>query len=108
MPPLMGSAGAGSTGMDENAAGGSPAGAGGSDQARQMLEQAMGEIRTLGQSIDEMGGKYPSVAPEVKQLKQILKRMIVSRPRNRRRAARICRWAGKTRQHVIHPRTPRF
>ncbi len=77
MPPLMGSAGAGSTGMDENAAGGSPAGAGGSDQARQMLEQAMGEIRTLGQSIDEMGGKYPSVAPEVKQLKQILKRMIV-------------------------------
>ena len=63
--------------MDDNMAGGSPAGGGGSDQARQMLEQAMGEIRAVGQQIDEMGGKYPSVAPEVKQLKQILKRMIV-------------------------------
>ena len=73
----MGSAGAGATGMDDNMAGGSPAGGGGSDQARQMLEQAMGEIRAVGQQIDEMGGKYPSVAPEVKQLKQILKRMIV-------------------------------
>jgi len=78
MPPLMGQIPSGSTGMDDAAAGGSPAsGGGGTDQARQMLEQAMGKIRDLGQQIDAMGSEYPSVAPEVKQLKQILKRMIV-------------------------------
>jgi hypothetical protein len=63
--------------MDDNAAGGSPASAGGADQGRQMLEQAMGKIRDFKQQIDAFGSDYPAVAPEVKQLQQILKRMIV-------------------------------
>lgn len=63
--------------MDDNAAGGSPAGAGGSDQGRQMLEQAMGKMRDLGQQINEMGSTYPALAAETKQMQQILKRMIV-------------------------------
>ncbi len=74
---MMGQIPSGTTGMDGNAAGGSPASAGGSDQARQMLEQAMGKIRDFKQQIDAFGEQYPSVAPEVKQLQQILKRMIV-------------------------------
>ena len=78
MPPMMGQIPGGQTGMDNNMAGGSPAGGGGgSDAARQALEQAMGEIRDLGQKAEALGGKYPSLAPEVQQLKQILKRMVV-------------------------------
>ena len=77
MPPMMGSVGAGETGMDQNAAGGSPASGGGADQARQMLEQAMGKIRDVGQQVDALGTQFPSLAPEVKQLKELLKRMVV-------------------------------
>lgn len=76
MPPMMGNVGAGATGMDDQMAGGSPAG-GGSDQARQMLKQAMGKFRDLGQQVDAIGEQYPSLAAEVKQLNLILKRMIV-------------------------------
>lgn len=76
MPPMVGTVAPG-TGMDDAAAGGSPASAGGSDAGRQMLEQAMGKIRDFKQQIDAFGTEYPAVAPEVKQLQQILKRMIV-------------------------------
>ena len=65
------------TGMDANAAGGSPASGVGSDAGRQMLEQLMGKIRELGSTVDEMGSGFPALAPEVQQLKQIFKRMIV-------------------------------
>lgn len=76
MAPVVGQVAPG-TGMDDAATGGSPAGGGGQDAQRQMLEQAMGKIRDFKQQIDAFGSEYPAIAPEVKQLQQILKRMIV-------------------------------
>jgi hypothetical protein len=68
-------AGAGPTGMDQNAAGGSPAS--GQDGARQALEQVMGELRELGQRFEALAGKVPSLQPEVQKMRQILKQMVV-------------------------------
>lgn len=63
--------------MDDKAAGGASASGGGSDAGRQMLEAAMGKIRDLNQQTSELGSQFPAMADEVKQIQQILKRMIV-------------------------------
>jgi predicted nucleic acid-binding Zn-ribbon protein len=47
------------------------------DQARQQLEQVMQRIRDLGQQVDQVGSQVPAFEPEIKQIRQILKRMIV-------------------------------
>ena len=60
------------TGMDQTAQGN-----GGQDGARQGLEQVMGQIRDLGQSLQAIGTAVPAFGPEVQQIQQILKRMVV-------------------------------
>lgn len=57
------------TGMDANAQG-TPGG------GRDAVAQVMGQIRTLGQSIQELGQTMPAFAPEVQQMQSLLKRMI--------------------------------
>lgn len=71
MPPMMGDV-APATGMDQNAQGN-----GSQDSARQGLEQVMGQIRDLGQSLQAIGSAVPAFGPEVQQIQQILKRMVV-------------------------------
>lgn len=73
MPPLMGSTAPGG-GLDANA---SPSGAGSPDQARAQLEDLMGKIRAVGQAFQDIGQQAPSMQDEVKQVQQILKRMVV-------------------------------
>ena len=70
MPPLMGQL-APSTGMDRNEQGN------GSDGSRQQLEAVMGQIRELGEQVSALGSKVPAFAPEVQQIQQIVKRLIV-------------------------------
>lgn len=69
--PLMGSAAPGAA-MGE----GQPPASGG-DQARGQLEALMGQIRTFGQQLEQFGQTMPALAPEVQQMRQILKRMVV-------------------------------
>lgn len=57
--------------MDVNAQGGSP------HDGRQGLEQVMSQIRDLGQQIQALGASVPAFAPDVQQMQQILKRLIV-------------------------------
>lgn len=59
--------------MDAMAQGGAPS----SDAGRQGLEQVMGQIRDLGQQIQALGTAVPAFAPDVQQMQQILKRLIV-------------------------------
>ena len=61
------------TGMDGNAQG---SGAG-QDNAQSAITQTMGKLRDLGGSLQDLGKSNPSFAPEVQQMQQILKRLIV-------------------------------
>ncbi len=72
MPPLMGQVASGG-GLDTNAQG---TGAGG-DTAKQGIEQVMSAIRDLGQQVQQIGSLAPSLASDVQQIQQIMKRMIV-------------------------------
>lgn len=72
MPPLMGGTASGG-GLDTNAQG---TGAGG-DNAKQGIEQVMSAIRELGQQVQQLGTMVPAFAPDVQQLQQILKRLVV-------------------------------
>lgn len=71
MPPMLGQY-APPTGMDANAQGNGSDGGG-----RQALEQVMGQIRDLGQQVAALGSAVPAFAPEVQQIQQIVKRLIV-------------------------------
>lgn len=37
----------------------------------------MGQIRDIGQSIDALASDFPTLAPDVQQVKQLLKQMVV-------------------------------
>jgi hypothetical protein len=51
------------------------AGGGSPDQARGAVEQVMAQLRQIGQQVESLG-QMPALAPEVQQLRQLLKRMI--------------------------------
>ena len=59
--------------MDANAIGGAPA----SGDSGRGLQQVMQQIRDLGQQIQALGAAVPAFGPDVQQMQQILKRLIV-------------------------------
>ena len=80
MPAIAGGATASPTSADllgmlgggqAQAAGGAP------DQARGALESTMAQLRQIGQQVEQLGSSLPALAPEVQQLRQLLKRMIM-------------------------------
>lgn len=75
MPPINPGSAAPSSALDAFQSGGSPSS--GRDGQRQALEQVMGQIKELKDKVDAVGASLPAFAPEVQQIGQILKRMIV-------------------------------
>lgn len=77
-PPLAaGTGGAGSAIGSLLAGGGQGAPGAGADQIRQQLEALMGQIRDVGQMVDALAADFPTLAPDVQQVKQLLKQMVV-------------------------------
>lgn len=57
--------------------GGAPPQGAGADGASAALMQTMQQIRDLGQQVDALAADLPALQPEVQQIQQILKRMVI-------------------------------
>lgn len=61
------------TALDAFGQGGQPAAGAGADAGRQKLEQFVSDARDLTKMLDEKFSQYPDLAPEIKQIREILK-----------------------------------